>query len=56
MVNESQGVFQNTDNVKRMTFPESLEWTGQLSEATSKLGGPDNGNTRLWWDTGGSNF
>lgn len=56
MVNESQGVFQNTDNVKRMTFPESLEWTGQLSEATSKLGGADNGNTRLWWDTGGSNF
>ncbi|MCR5758733.1 MAG: SusD/RagB family nutrient-binding outer membrane lipoprotein [Bacteroidales bacterium] len=56
MVNESQGVFKNDDNVKRMTFPESLEWTGQLSEATQKLGGPDSGNTRLWWDTGKGNF
>lgn len=56
MVNESQGVFKNTDNVKRMTFPESLEWSGQIEEARSKLGGPDNGNTRLWWDTGKANF
>ena len=56
MVNESQGVFQNTDNVKRMTFPQALEWSGQMEEAISKLGGPDNGNTRLWWDTGGHNF
>lgn len=56
VVNESQGVFSNEDNVKRMTFPESLEWTGQLSEAVQKLGGTDNGNTRLWWDTGTANF
>ena len=56
MVNESQGVFKDDDNVKRMTFPESLEWTGQLDEAVSKLGGADNGNTRLWWDTGTPNF
>ena len=56
VVNESQGVFKNDDNVKRMTFPEGFEYNNQMTEAVSKLGGPDTGNTRLWWDTGGSNF
>lgn len=56
MVNESQGVFKNDDNVKRMTFPEGFEFNNQMSEAVSKLGGSDTGNTRLWWDTGGPNF
>lgn len=56
MVNESQGVFKNDDNVKRMTFPEGFEYNNQMAEAVQKLGGADNGNTRLWWDTGGPNF
>jgi hypothetical protein len=56
MVNESQGVFKNDDNVKRMTFPEGFEYNNQMTEAVQKLGGADNGNTRLWWDTGGPNF
>ena len=56
VVNESQGVFKNDDIVKRMTFPESFEWNNQMSEAVSKLGGADNGNTRLWWDKNVPNF
>ena len=56
MVNESQGVFKNDDNVKRMTFPESFEYNNQMSEAVQKLGGADNGNTRLWWDKDVPNF
>ena len=56
MVNESQGVFKNDDNVKRMTFPESFEYNNQMAEAVQKLGGADNGNTRLWWDIDAPNF
>ena len=56
MVNESQGVFKNDDNVKRMTFPESFEYNNQMAEAVQKLGGADNGNTRLWWDKDVPNF
>lgn len=56
MVNESQGVFKNDDNVKRMTFPEAFEYNNQMTEAVSKLGGPDTGNTRLWWDVDAPNF
>ena len=56
VVNESQGIFQNDDKVKRMTFPEGFEFNNQMTEAVSKLGGADTGNTRLWWDTGGPNF
>jgi hypothetical protein len=56
MVNESQGVFKNDDNVKRMSFPESFEYNNQMAEAVQKLGGADNGNTRLWWDKDAPNF
>ena len=41
-------MFKNDDNVKRMTFPEGFEFNNQMSEAVSKLGGSDTGNTRLW--------
>jgi hypothetical protein len=27
-----------------------------VADATTKLGGKDESGTRLWWDTGGSNF
>ena len=56
VVNESQGVFKNDDNVKRMTFPEAFEYNNQMAEAVQKLGGADNGNTRLWWDKDVPNF
>ena len=56
VVNESQGVFKNDDNVKRMTFPEAFEYNNQMAEAVQKLGGADNGNTRLWWDIDAPNF
>jgi hypothetical protein len=27
-----------------------------VADAVTKMGDPDNIATRLWWDTGGSNF
>ena len=44
--------------MKRMVFPvgEKTNNASGYSDAVSKLGGPDEINTRLYWDTGGSNF
>ena len=44
--------------IKRMEFTDSerLSNAAAVATATSSLGGADEIGTRLWWDTGGSNF
>ena len=44
--------------MKRMVFPvgERTSNAKGYTDAVSKLGGPDEIGTRLYWDTGGSNF
>lgn len=52
------GVIPANEWIKRMPFVNA-ERTGNaaaVTDATTKLGGTDEINTRLWWDTGGSNF
>lgn len=58
MVNESQGIFANTDNVKRVTYPQGERNNNPTGyqKALQLLGGEDNGNTKLWWDVDGPNF
>lgn len=56
--NADWGVIAKDDFIKRMPFLEK-ERTGNaagVADATTKLGGKDEIGTRLWWDTGGSNF
>lgn len=53
------GVIAADDFIKRMPFPNSERDNNKdgVADATTKLGGPDNIATRLWWDTGSaSNF
>ena len=52
------GVITADQWIKRMPFvnPERLGNAAAVADATTKLGGPDNIATRLWWDTGGPNF
>jgi len=52
------GVVPADQWIKRMPFVNG-ERTGNaaaVADATTKLGGADGINTRLWWDTGGPNF
>ena len=52
------GVVPADEWIKRMPFVNG-ERTGNaaaVADATSKLGGPDGINTRLWWDVVGPNF
>ncbi|WP_242133873.1 RagB/SusD family nutrient uptake outer membrane protein [Aestuariivivens marinum] len=56
--NQSGGTIDTNIQIRRIPFVDSELSTNPdgVSAAVSKLGGPDNGGTRLWWDTGGSNF
>lgn len=56
--NADWGIVPDDEWIKRMPFPNSERENNPASVAdgTSKLGGPDEINTRLWWDTGGPNF
>ena len=56
--NSDFGVIANDDFMKRMVFPvgERTSNAKGYTDAVSKLGGPDEIGTRLYWDTGGSNF
>ena len=58
VVNNSGGKIDTSIQVRRINFVENEVNTNGANVATavSYLGGPDNGGTRLWWDTGGSNF
>ena len=56
--NADWGVIPQGDILRRMPFVNA-ERNGNaegVADATAKLGGPDEIGTRLWWDTGGSNF
>lgn len=50
--NLSNGTIDTDIQVRRMTFPRSeyANNAAAVKEATSLLGGADNGGTKLWWD------
>lgn len=57
VVNNSGGKISTTDFIRRVNLP-TVEYETNAAEtekAVQTLKGPDNGGTRLWWDTG-SNF
>lgn len=56
--NQSGGVIDTDIQIRRIPFVDSELSTNAagVADAISLLNGPDNGATRLWWDTGGSNF
>lgn len=56
--NADWGVVPADQWIKRMPFvnAERTGNTAAVADATTKLGGADEINTRLWWDTGGPNF
>jgi hypothetical protein len=57
--NFSGGTISTTTQIRRLAYP-SNEYTTNTAAVTAAvatlLNGPDNGGTRLWWDTGGANF
>ncbi|OXA80274.1 Susd and RagB outer membrane lipoprotein [Flavobacterium aquidurense] len=56
--NYSGGTISSTLGIRRINFV-SAEKTGNkggYETGLAKLGGPDNGGTRLWWDTAAGNF
>jgi hypothetical protein len=58
VVNKSAGQITTEFGVRRNVFAPS-EAAGNpegLKTGEAKLGGPDTGGTRLWWDTTGPNF
>jgi len=56
--NQSGGTVDTDVQIRRIPFVDSeLSTNAQgVAGAVSQLGGPDEAGTRLWWDTGGSNF
>ena len=52
VVNNSGGKISTTGFVRRINFPASEYSTNPtgVAAAVTKLGGADNGGTRLWWD------
>ena len=56
--NQSGGTIDTNIQIRRIPFVDSEKSTNAdgVTAATALLGGPDNGGTRLWWDTGGPNF
>ena len=57
-VNNSGNTISTDDMIRRVFFNQDYKTDNQaLYDAlVSKLGGADNGGTRLWWDTGRNNF
>jgi hypothetical protein len=58
VVNNSGGAIDTAIQIRRINFvADEVNTNGaNVSTAVGYLNGPDNGGTRLWWDTGGSNF
>ncbi|OOV26273.1 hypothetical protein BXU11_12300 [Flavobacterium sp. LM5] len=58
VVNKSAGKITTEFGVRRVNFVQSEIAGNKAGVATgeAKLGGPDTGGTRLWWDTTGGNF
>lgn len=56
--NQSAGAIDTDIQIRRIPFVDSELSTNAtgVANAVSLLGGPDNGGTRVWWDTGGPNF
>ena len=56
--NTDWGIIPDDDFLRRMPFVngERNNNPAGVADATADLGGPDEIGTRLWWDTGGSNF
>ena len=56
--NQSGGVVDTDIQIRRIPFVDSELSTNPngVVGAVTQLGGADNAGTRLWWDTGGSNF
>lgn len=55
---ETWGIIEDDDFLRRMPFINNERNNNPegVADATTKLGGPDEIGTRLWWDTGGPNF
>jgi hypothetical protein len=58
IINNSGGKIDTDIQVRRINFVANEVNTNgdNVVKAISYLNGPDNGGTRLWWDTGGANF
>jgi len=58
VVNYSGGSISTDDFIKRINFVGSEYQSNPsgVADAVTKLGGPDNGGTSLWWDVDGGNF
>ncbi len=56
--NQSGGTIDTNIQIRRIPFVDSELSTNAagVADAVTKLGGTDDGGTRLWWDTGGPNF
>ncbi|MCH4551946.1 RagB/SusD family nutrient uptake outer membrane protein [Aestuariibaculum lutulentum] len=56
--NQSGGLIDTNIQIRRIPFVDSELSTNPegVAEAVKLLSGPDNGGTRLWWDTGAANF
>ena len=56
--NQSGGVIDTDVQIRRIPFVDNEVATNPqgVSAARTKLKGPDNGGTRLWWDVEGGNF
>ena len=56
--NTSGGKITTQYGVRRVNFVQSEKDgnSGGVATGVTKLGGADNGGTRLWWDTTGTNF
>jgi hypothetical protein len=52
VVNNSGGIISTTTQIRRLPFPttEYQNNASGVAQATTLLAGPDNGNTKLWWD------
>jgi hypothetical protein len=58
VINNSNGTIDTQIQIRRLAYPASEYTTNgaEVQKAVQLLGGPDNGGTRLWWDTGKPNF
>ena len=56
--NQSAGAIDTDIQIRRIPFVDNQLSTNptNVEIARGYLNGPDNGGTRLWWDTGGPNF
>ncbi|WPO78645.1 RagB/SusD family nutrient uptake outer membrane protein [Flavobacterium sp. KACC 22761] len=56
--NYSGGTITTQFGVRRINYvtSEKAANAGGVASGVAKLGGPDNGGTRVWWDTTGPNF